>query len=425
MKKLARFLCCLMIATSLLLFDINFAYASSDFPNTNGKAVILMDFSSGRVLYERNSNQQLPPASLTKIMTGLLVVENGNLDQKVIISEYAASIPESTVYLEPNEILTRMELLYAAMLPSANDACTALAESIAGSEAAFINKMNRRVQQLGLKNTNFVNPHGLHDQEHYSTAYDLAMITREALKNPVFTEVVSTKRTVIPWESREDEDRILLNQNRLLSRYEGAIGVKTGYTKQAGNCVVGAAQRGSTILIAVSMNSPTVYDDLQQMLDYGFNNYKTLTVGNAEEISGEIKVKGGEFPTVKVEPKEELKVAVTDEEALYLTYIVNFESGVQAPIKKGDVLGTCELYIKDNHIKSIDMIASQNIDIKQSVIKTIVSSSQESLSSKWSTILGLAVLFIGYLNRKKLEDGLKRVLLYLLRNHIPNQTKKF
>lgn len=429
--KLARFIFCLMIVTSLLLININAAYASSNlngkpYPETNGKAVILMDFNSGRVLYERNSNQPLPPASLTKIMTGLLAVENGNLDKKVIISEYAAGIPECTVYLEPNEVLTRMELLYAAMLPSANDASTALAESIAGSETSFINKMNRRANELGLKNTHFLNPHGLEAKGHYSSAYDLALITKEALKYPLFKDVVSTKRAVIPWESREDEDRILLNQNRLLSRYEGAIGIKTGYTKQAGNCVVGAAQRGSTTLIAVSMNSPTVYDDLQQMLDYGFENYKTVTVGSFEEISGEVKVLEGESPTIKVEPADSLKIAVSDEEALYLTYLVDLEGTANAPIAKGDVLGTCKLYIKGNHIHSVDMIASQSIDIKHSVIKSLVSSSKisELVLSKWGIrIIGLTLLFMMYIKRNKLEDGLKRVLLYLLRNRAPNQYK--
>lgn len=428
--KIARFICCLMVITSLLLINIDFSYASSSlngkpYPETNGKAVILMDFHSGRVLYERNSNLRLPPASLTKIMTGLLAVENGNLDQKVTISEYAASIPECTIYLEPNEVLTRMELLYAAMLPSANDASTALAESIAGSEANFIDRMNQRANELGLKNTHFVNPHGLEDKEHYSSAYDLALIAREALKYPVFKDVVSTKRTVIPWASREDEDRILLNQNRLLSRYEGAIGVKTGYTRQAGNCVVGAAQRGSTVLIAVSMNSPTVYEDLQQMLDYGFENYKTVAVGSVEEISKEVKVIKGESPTVKAVPADSLKVAVTDEEVLHLTYVINLEPNVNAPIEKGDVLGTCELYLKGEHIKSIDIVASQSIDVKHSVFTTLISSFKISdlLLSKWGIIIGLAVFLMMYKKRNKLEDGLKRLLLFLLRNHIPNQSK--
>lgn len=429
--KLARFIFCLMIVTSLLLININAAYASSNlngkpYPETNGKAVILMDFNSGRVLYERNSNQPLPPASLTKIMTGLLAVENGNLDKKVIISEYAAGIPECTVYLEPNEVLTRMELLYAAMLPSANDASTALAESIAGSEANFIDRMNQRANELGLKNTHFLNPHGLENKEHYSSAYDLAIITKEALKYPTFKDVVSTKRTVIPWASREDEDRILLNQNRLLSRYEGAIGIKTGYTKQAGNCVVGAAQRGSTTLIAVSMNSPTVYDDLQQMLDYGFENYKTVTVGSSEKISGEVKVIEGESPTVKVKPVDSIKVAVTDEEALYLTYVVSLEPTVNAPIEKGDVLGTCKLYLKGEYIKSVDMTASQSIDVKPSIITSLVATSRISdlLVSKWGiTIMALSLFFMMYVKRKNLEDGLKRLLLFLLRNRIPNQSK--
>ncbi|MGI5921646.1 MAG: D-alanyl-D-alanine carboxypeptidase family protein, partial [Syntrophomonadaceae bacterium] len=224
--------------------------ATGTYPQTLAKAAVLMDASSGRVLYESNAHQRLSPASVTKIMTALLVAEQGNLEQKVTISQNAADTPESSVWLEPGEKLTRRQLLYACMLNSANDAAVALAESVAGSEQDFVQLMNRRARQLGMKDSHFGNPHGLETAGHYTSAYDLALLSREALTNKIFRQVVATQSTKIPWTGKE-YDRLLVNQNRLLYRYDGAIGVKTGYTKQAGNCVVGAAQRGSLVLIAV------------------------------------------------------------------------------------------------------------------------------------------------------------------------------
>ncbi|MEA1960667.1 MAG: D-alanyl-D-alanine carboxypeptidase family protein [Bacillota bacterium] len=260
-------------------------------PETNGKAVVLLDANSGRVLYENNSHEKLPPASVTKIMTALLVIEKGDLDKNAVISEHAADTPEATIYAEPGEVLSRMDLLYAAMLPSANDACTALAESVSGNEASFIELMNQRARELGMKDTHYCNPHGLQTTAHVTSACDLALLAREALSNEAFAKIVGTKQTQIPWVGR-DENRVLINQNRLLYRYDGAIGVKTGYTQEAGNCVVGAAKKGDMTLISVSLNSPTVYDDLQNMLDYGFENYQMVTVAKSNQLIKEVKVIG-------------------------------------------------------------------------------------------------------------------------------------
>lgn len=391
---------------------------------TNGKAVILMDAHSGRVLYERNSQKRLPPASLTKIMTGLLVAENGNLDKKVRVSRYAAETPECTVYLEPGEVLTRMELLYAAMLPSANDACNALAENIAGDEDTFLELMNQRAHELGLKNTRFQNAHGLETEGHYSTAYDLALLTKKALTYPVFAEVVGSKRAVIPWASREDEDRILLNQNRLLYRYEDAIGVKTGYTKQAGNCVVGAARRGDMVLIAVSLNSPTVYDDLKHMLDYGFDHYQMAILGKSDQVSGKVRVLKGEASTIQVKPADHIAVAATEEELPYLAYSLHLKPEITAPVYSGDVLGTCHVYLHGAIISSQDLTAAQTVGRKNSWTATVHSQTSAALNSKWlNRSLGLALFMVLFINRRHLENGLKRFLLFLLRNKIPPQHK--
>jgi len=405
----------------VMVFYIYPAYAANPlYPQTNGKAVILMDATSGRVLYERNSHQQLPPASLTKIMTALLVVENGDLNQNVVISEFAAATPESTVYLEPGETLTRMELLYAAMLPSANDACNALAESIAGNEANFVKLMNKRVRELGLKNTQFKNAHGLHAEGHYSSAYDLALLSKKGLSNPLFAQVTQTQRKVIPWEGK-DEDRLLLNQNRLLYRYEGAIGVKTGYTRQAGNCVVGAARRGDMVLIAVSMNSPTVYEDLENMLNYGFNNYKMITLGKAGDISGEVKVLKGNSGKVRAKLSNDLSIAATEDEIPHLAYSFTLKPSIEAPVKKGEVLGKCRLYLQGKQIGNVDMIAAEEIPYKPSLAEIL--NPMPILFSRWGILIAIIAAFGVYRNRKILKKLLKRIILYLLHNKIPNQYK--
>jgi D-alanyl-D-alanine carboxypeptidase (penicillin-binding protein 5/6) len=396
--------------------------SAATYPETNGKAVILMDAYSGRVLYERNSHEQLPPASLTKIMTALLVAENGDLEQPVTASEHAAATPESSIYLEPGEVLSRMELLYAAMLPSANDACTALAESIAGDEDSFVAQMNKRAAELGLKDTHFLNPHGLEAEGHYSSAYDLALLSKEALSHQVLAQIMATEKKVIPWAGK-DEDRILLNHNRLLYNYDGAIGVKTGYTRQAGNCVVGAAQRGDMVLIAVTMNSPTVYNDLQQMLDYGFEQYKMVTLGKTGEVSGTVDVKQGVAAKVKATLARNLSIAATDEEIPHLAYSFTLKPNATAPIEPGEVLGTCRLYLKGEQIGSVDMVAGGKIGVKPSLMETSgLGRLATAVLSKWRVLcFGLMLSLVFYLCRRKLEEALKQIILFVLPARIKEQ----
>jgi len=191
-----------------------------ELPDIQAKAAILMDEGSGRVIYAKNAHQQLPPASLTKIMTAILVIENGDLDQKVSVSRYAAETGESSIWLEEGEVLTRKDLLYALMLVSANDAAVALAESVAGSESAFVEKMNKRARELHLSHTHFVNPHGLQDQEHYSSAYDLAVITREGMRYHLFREVVATREKYLPWPGHPWQ-RALLNKKQAACQVSG------------------------------------------------------------------------------------------------------------------------------------------------------------------------------------------------------------
>lgn len=326
------------------------------------KAAILIDENSGRVLYQKNADLRMPPASLTKIMTALLVIENGNLDKKVRVSERAAETGESSIWLEAGEVLTRRDLLYALMLNSANDAAVALAESVAGSVEDFVERMNKRAKQLGLKNTHFSNPHGLEALEHYTTARDLAFLTRYAMTNPTFSKVVATKAAVIPWEGHPWK-RQLFNKNRLLFRYSGAIGVKTGYTRRAGNCLVGAARRGNLSLIAVVLNSSQVYEDAEKLLDYGFLHFQGYPL-KVDKKFFQIDVCGGNSRKVVLRPENNILVAVTPSEREQLSYTVSLPKAIQAPVKRGEVIGTLQILLKGKEIGRINLLASSDVGAK-------------------------------------------------------------
>ena len=232
-------------------------------PQVSAKSAALLDGTTGECLYEKNGDQRALIASTTKIMTGLLVCEAGDLDRSVTVPETAAGTEGSSMYLKSGETLTRRELLYGMMLHSGNDAALTLAISISGSEAAFVRQMNRRACALNLTQTHFANPHGLDSGENYSTALDLARLAQAALQNEQFRAVVSTKSITCA-------GRTLTNHNKLLWRYDGCIGVKTGYTRHAGRILVSAAERGGRMLIAVTISDPDDWRDHVSLLDYGF-----------------------------------------------------------------------------------------------------------------------------------------------------------
>lgn len=403
------------------------AEISGNKPQTSGKAVVLMDANSGRVLYEKNSHKRLSQASLTKIMTGFLAAENAHLNKNVKVSEYAANTPECSIYLEPGEILTQEELLYAAMLNSANDAATALAESVSGSEKDFVKLMNKRAAQLGMKDTHYTNPHGLEAEGHYSSAYDLALLSKKALSNQVFAETVKTKYKKIPWAGH-DEERVLINMNRLLYRYDNAIGIKTGYTKEAGNCVVGAARKGDMTLIAVSMNSPAVYDDLQKMLDYGFENYQMVALNKSQPISVNVKVVHGTSSTVVIQSADSLMIAATAEEIPYLTYSIVPPLQVEAPIKEGSALGSCKVYINGKQITAIDLLATKSVaeEIHPNYIASLGQSLLLIFTRWYLYLIGIVLALLIYKRKNNLsfEQLLKRFLQFLLKRQINKRSKE-
>lgn len=243
---------------------------------THSKGECVFEVSSGRVLYASNEHLQLPMASTTKILTALTVIENFDLETEITVKKNSVGIEGSSIYLREGEKLTVKELLYGLMLRSGNDCAECLASSLVDRNE-FIALMNKTAKLSGALNSNFVNPHGLHDENHYTTAYDLGKITCRAMKNETFKEICATKRVKISNDGF-DYDRVLINKNKLLFNYDGATGVKTGYTKKAGRCLVSSAKRNGMEVVSVVINSPQMWERSKELLDTSFNNYDYVKI---------------------------------------------------------------------------------------------------------------------------------------------------
>ena len=253
-------------------------------PALSAEAAALCDAASGRILHGKNETRRLPMASTTKIMTALVTLESLPLTAVIRIPKEAVGVEGSSVYLRAGDTYTVEALLYALLLQSANDAAAALAYAVSGSLPAFADKMNCRAAELGLTDTHFVTPHGLDDPEHYTTAADLAKIAAAALENPDFARIVSTRRYLFTTVERT-LPRALVNHNKMLLIYDGAIGVKTGFTKKSGRCLVSAARRDGLLLVSVTLNAPSDWDDHKKMLDYGFSEYESRLLAAPGELT--------------------------------------------------------------------------------------------------------------------------------------------
>jgi D-alanyl-D-alanine carboxypeptidase (penicillin-binding protein 5/6) len=253
-----------MFSLSFIKNNDEKAYASDN------SSYIVMEADKMEVLKSYNENAKLPMASTTKIMTALIVIENCKLDEKVTIPAQAVGIEGSSIYLREGEVLTVEELLYGLMLRSGNDSSVALALYVAGSVENFAIMMNIRAESMGLTNTHFVNPNGLHDDNHYTTSFDLGTIACVAMQNPIFRNIVGTKTTVI---AEGESTRYLKNKNKILYNYEGGNGIKTGYTKKAGRCLVASAERNGVTMISVALNRSAMFEECSSLLDYAFENF--------------------------------------------------------------------------------------------------------------------------------------------------------
>lgn len=279
----------------LVLLPEQEAAANAGPPGLSAEAAALIDVTSGRVLYSKNGNKKMRIASLTKTMTAIVAIENGQLKDQVSVPPEAVGMEGSSIYLKKNEKLTLEELLYGLMLRSGNDAAVTVATHVGGSVPGFVYMMNEKAALIGMTHTNFTNPHGLDDSNmHYSTAEDMAKLSAYALHNPTFRQIVSTKVKDISWEG-EEYNRRLLNKNKMLHLYNGADGVKTGYTKLAKRCLAASATRDGRQLATITLNASDDWNDSAKMLDWGFQHFtpKQL-VGTGESIQPETYVQVAE-----------------------------------------------------------------------------------------------------------------------------------
>ena len=355
MKKILS--CILAIILFISVFGVFTANAGS--LSLSAESAILIDADSGRVLYQKNAFVRLPMASTTKIMTALVAIESGNIDRAVKIDNRARGVEGSSIYLADGEVLSMRDLVYALLLASANDAAAAIAFEISGSIEDFAILMNQKADELGLTSTHFVNPHGLHAEEHYTTAYDLAKITAEALKNEIFLEICSSKTKKIPLNVNEGT-RYLTNHNKLLRSYNGCIGVKTGFTKKSGRCLVSAAEREGLRLVAVTLNAPDDWRDHTAMLDFGFERYTRLDIAKPGAFSTVLPLSGGDLPNLTAVNRDSISALLTASHG-EISHKIEAIRPLTAPVKDGDIVGRVIFYENGKEIAASPLIAENGV----------------------------------------------------------------
>lgn len=327
------------------------------------EAAVLLDSETGDILFEKDSSKKLGMASTTKIMTGILAIENCKLDDVVTVSRHASYTEGSSIYTKEGERISVKTLIYGLLLKSGNDAAVALAEHMAGSEEAFADMMNEKAKKLGLKNTHFVNPHGLYDPEHYTTAYELAMLARYAMKNKTFAEIVNTVQYIEETDEQRDK-HIVNNANKLIKMYEEADGIKPGYTPETGRTLVGSATKNGWRVITVTLNCADDWNEHKKMFDYAFENYHLVTVAVKGESVGTYRVKSGDFGEVGAVLKNGLKVAVKNDEADTYKINLNFEK-LNAPVQKGMFVENARIEMANGNKYEVPVITNGAVKRKE------------------------------------------------------------
>ncbi len=363
MQKFIKALCC-VLCTALVLSACSFLAFCEGELSVSARSAILIEAESGRVLYRKSADTRLPMASTTKIMTAVIALEKcRDLQKQVKVDARAVGVEGSSIYLYEGEMLTMENLIYALLLSSANDAAVAIACEVAGSVEGFADLMNEKAHELGLSDTHFTNPNGLHDDDHYTTARDLANLTAYALKNKTFKEMTSTKKKAIPMLEGEGT-RLLVNHNKMLSMYEGAIGVKTGFTKKSGRCLVSAAERDGLTLIAVTLNAPNDWNDHKNLLDFGFKSYEKKHFASAGELCFDVPLISGEETTVKVKNSRDISAFLSREHG-DIKEIVELPRFAFASIKEGEVLGRIVYMLDGREIAEAPLIAEKSVNAKK------------------------------------------------------------
>ncbi len=362
--------CCLVP----LLASASYAKESSSpqemplsLPTVSAKAAFLCRGDNQDAIYCKNADLPLPMASTTKIMTALVAIQSADPELLIETDPRAVGTEGSSIYLFEKETLTLRQLLYALLLESANDAAVAIACGIAGSVEAFADRMNETARSLGLSSTHFTNPHGLDDTDHFTTARELAIIASAAMKEPLFREIVSTKRATIP-HAESGGVRVLGNHNKLLSLYDGCIGVKTGFTKKSGRCLVSAAERNGVILIAVTLDAPNDWNDHTAMLDYGFSLFTSVSLCTPASVTYPLSVVGGTGDSVLLTNRESLFVTLPREHG-GITQTIEAPRFTYAEVYENDILGQAVFWCDTDGDGCLEMIAQIPLYAEASISK--------------------------------------------------------
>lgn len=352
------FIYCLSI---LFLFTPSLSITKK--PTVNATAAIAIDSNSLRVLYEKNAFTKKPMASTTKIMTIIVAIENNSLDEIVTISKKAAGTGGSSANLVAGKKIKLEELLYGLMLKSGNDAAVAIAEHTAGTVLEFAKLMNEKAIEIGALNTNFVTPHGLDTNNHYSTAYDMAIIAAYALKNPIIAKIVNTSEKNMHFE--DGSSVYLSNTNKLLSLYAGADGIKTGYTGMAGRCLVGSATQNNWQVITVVFGEPTSssrLNDTIKLLDYCFDNYSQIDLCTIYNPNFKINIEKGEKDKISLKYETPLLIPLTEQEKKAVTIRKSYSLELVAPINENQTVGKIDFMLNGTLLGSIKLLSNEKVE---------------------------------------------------------------
>lgn len=338
--------------------------------NITSKSALLMDYSTGKVIFAHNEDEKLPPASITKIMTLLLAMEaidSGKLkwDDEIVVSEHASSMGGTQIYLEPGEVQTVENLIKAVAIRSANDAAVALGEGISGTNEGFIKLMNERAKSLGMENTNFVNASGLPAENHYTTAYDIAIMSRELLKHPDIEKYLITYMDEVIVGKKKDGTQVMVNTNKLVRDYQGTTGIKTGSTNEAGYCVSASAKKGDLHLIAVILGGETSkirFNEANQLLDYGFANYDSVSIGNKGDVIATVPIEKADSKSLELILERDAVALIPKGSAGDIKTEKNYQEIISSPVVKGDVLGSLTITLDGKEIEKINLVAKNDVE---------------------------------------------------------------
>lgn len=330
--------------------------------STSASSMAVMEVSSGRVLYSKNMDKISYMASTTKILTALTVIKNtADLDAKHKVPSKAVGVEGSSIYLQYDEELSIRDLLYGLMLQSGNDCAEALAIITAGSVNDFATLMNKTAIGLGAKNSNFVNPHGLHDDNHYTTAYDLALISCKALQDSEFSKIVATKRYTCSYGGR-DYDRVIVNKNKLLSTYEGADGVKTGFTKKAGRCFVGSSTKDGMQVVCVVLNCVPMFEDSKALMEQAHKSYSLVTLASGGKNYYDLSLKESNKDSIACGIKNDIVYPLTQEEKNSISLNAVLDNTPRIPIKIGENIGQLQISIQNRLLFSEKLFTLEEAD---------------------------------------------------------------